>query len=313
MTTDVSKYISRATEVLKVPKVQTGLGVLLVLGALQNFSRWLSRRALNNGATDKTWDWKKKEIVVVTGGCGGIGACIVSQLQEKGVNKIIVLDMIPQKSMPVDLSSGAEITDVVKRIRTDHGDPTVLINNAGIGAPVEITGMDEARLRKIFAVNIIAHFLLVRELLPPMIKANHGHIVTIASMASFGTQATNVDYACTKAGALSFHEGLTQELRLVYNAPLVRTSIVHPSWVRTPLIADLIESGELKAEPVAPEAVAGAVVKQILSGYGAQIIIPSNLAMVSIVRGLPIWVQESFRDGLSKTVLSVKKAGEKKI
>ena len=80
----------------------------------------------------------------------------------------------------------------------------------------------EDQVRKTFDVNIIAHFLLVKEFLPAMIDRNHGHVVTIASMASFITGVGNVDYACTKAAALSFHEGLTQELRHQYKAPGVR-------------------------------------------------------------------------------------------
>jgi short-subunit dehydrogenase len=66
--------------------------------------------------------------------------------------------------------------------------------------------------------------LLLQEFLPAMVKSNHGHIVSLASMASFSTQATNVDYAATKAGVLVLHEGLAQELRFVYNAPKVRTT-----------------------------------------------------------------------------------------
>jgi all-trans-retinol dehydrogenase (NAD+) len=56
-----------------------------------------------------------------------------------------------------------------------------------------------------------------------MVKQNKGHVVTVASMASFMTIASNVDYSCTKAAVLAFHEGLRQELDYRYNARLVRT------------------------------------------------------------------------------------------
>ena len=71
------------------------------------------------------------------------------------------------------------------------------------------------------------------------------------------------------------------------------------------MIAELLEKGKVKGDPVAPETVADAVVKQIFSGYGDQIVIPSKLAIVSLVRGLPLWVQENFRNGLSKTLLDI--------
>lgn len=57
-----------------------------------------------------------------------------------------------------------------------------------------------------------------------MLETNHGHIVTVASMVSFMTQASNVDYACTKAAALALHEGLAQEIRGLYKVDGVHTT-----------------------------------------------------------------------------------------
>jgi hypothetical protein len=61
-------------------------------GLLLRTNRILSQRALNNGTKD-TYDWKK-EIVVVTGGSGGIGAATVKQLASRGT-RVVVLDIIP--------------------------------------------------------------------------------------------------------------------------------------------------------------------------------------------------------------------------
>lgn len=58
----------------------------------------------------------------------------------------------------------------------------------------------------------------------PDAKRNHGQVVTMASMASFLVHAQNVDYACSKASALAFHEGLSQELKARYGAGKVRTT-----------------------------------------------------------------------------------------
>jgi short-subunit dehydrogenase len=116
------------------------------------------------------------------------------------------------------------INRVAERIRSEHGDPTVLINNAGIQWNKPILELPQDRLHATFEVNIISNFLLVKEFLPAMVSNNHGHIVTVASLASFTTRAVNVDYACTKSAALAFHEGLGQELRHIYRAPLVRTT-----------------------------------------------------------------------------------------
>ena len=57
---------------------------------------------------------------------------------------------------------------------------------------------------------------------------NHGHVVTIASAGSFLGVGEIVDYTGSKASALAFHEGLTQEIRQWYKAPKVRTRYVSP-------------------------------------------------------------------------------------
>jgi all-trans-retinol dehydrogenase (NAD+) len=124
----------------------------------------------------------------------------------------------------VDVTSSSNIAAAASEIRKSYGDPTVLINNAGIGYLKTILHGTEDQIRRTFEVNTISHFLMAKEFLPAMIKKNHGHIVTIASMASYVVHASNVDYSCTKASALAFHEGLATELKFRYNAPNVRTT-----------------------------------------------------------------------------------------
>jgi all-trans-retinol dehydrogenase (NAD+) len=117
-----------------------------------------------------------------------------------------------------------DINAVAGKIPKEVDEPTVLVNNAGIRTCKAILEGTEEQIRRTFDVNIIAHFLLVREFLPYMIRRNHGHVVTIASLASFLVHARNVDYTCTKAAALAFHEGLSAELKNHYEAPKVRNT-----------------------------------------------------------------------------------------
>ena len=58
--------------------------------------------------------------------------------------------------------------------------------------------------------------------IPSMLERNHGHIVTIASMAGKTGCAGLVDYCASKHGAVGFHESLTAEV----NSLKVRTA----SW-----------------------------------------------------------------------------------
>jgi hypothetical protein len=54
---------------------------------------WLSTQSANNWVTDESWDWKK-ELVVVTGGSGGIGAGVAQRLAARGA-RVVVVDIIP--------------------------------------------------------------------------------------------------------------------------------------------------------------------------------------------------------------------------
>ncbi|CAI7610054.1 unnamed protein product [Penicillium bialowiezense] len=282
-------------------------GIFMLKKASNRLSLW----AHNNYMSDKTWDWGK-ELVVITGGCGGIGALVVSKLAAKNI-KVVIFDIVEPNTKleadcvfyKVDLTSGEEIHAAAEKVRTEHGDPTVLINNAGFGSATPLLQVPENVVRKVFDVNIISHFLLVKEFLPAMVDRNHGHVVTVASMGSFMTQASNVDYACTKAATLAFHEGINQELKILYNAPSVRTTIIHPSWVRTPMISKLSNNPAFKVSILEPEDVAHAIVSQILSGYGGQIILPESGSWVSSVRGFPLWLQEKLRTQVSMVLTEV--------
>lgn len=211
-------------------QVQGVLKVLFALGVAHRLNKALTESVLNNFSSDETWDWDR-EIALVTGGSSGIGRLIVDKLSEQGI-QVIVFDVVdPKQPFPsttrfykVDITSPTQIRATAEQVRKDVGHPSILVNNAGVGFNTEIMSQSEQQIRLTYEVNILAHFWLVREFVPDMIKKNHGHVVTIASLASFMVHAGNVDYASTKAAALAFHEGLSQELKARYGAKKVRTT-----------------------------------------------------------------------------------------
>ncbi|KAL1961042.1 hypothetical protein VTO42DRAFT_4930 [Malbranchea cinnamomea] len=310
----VARLPAPAQQALQTPLVQKTLVVLLVLAVLRAANRSLSHWVLNNWTRSGPWR-PERELVLLTGGCSGIGKQIMLDLARETGVRIVILDLNePTFDLPpnvffyaADVTSPASIKAAADQIRAAHGDPTILINNAGVGYDGTILDEPEDRIRRTFNVNTMSHFWMVREFLPAMVRRNHGHVVTIASMASFLAIGEMVDYCCTKASALAFHEGLTQELRRWYRAPRVRTSVIHPQWVRTPMVQQLSDAGSAFRMPImGPEVVSRAVVRQIVAQRSGQVILPASSSGLSLLRAAPIWLQEIARNIGSGMIKDVK-------
>lgn len=334
------------------------LKLLLTLGLLKNVNKTLNHLALNNYRLRpevSRWKWDS-EVAVVTGGCSGIGSLIVKKLISRGVT-VAILDIqqlppslqgctVESRSMregsrltstdahvkfyACDITDPDAVASTANEIKNKLGSPSILINNAGILTAHTILATSHEYLRKIFDVNVLSNWTTVKAFLPDMIAQNKGHVVTVASTASYVGVAGMSDYTASKAAILSFHEGinpipletprhckanakvgLNQELRHTYKTPGILTTSVHPSWVRTPLLipveAELAKRGAVMIEP---EEVADAVVGQVFSCRSAQVFMPSSGSRISLLRGLPNWVQESVRGGVSQTIAeSTKSAG----
>ena len=65
-----------------------------------------------------------------------------------------------------------------------------------------------------------------------MLKKNHGHIVTIASIAGHSGAPAMVDYCASKFAAVGIHESLTLELQGIEDNN-VKTSCVCPFFIKT--------------------------------------------------------------------------------
>ncbi|KAL3466296.1 hypothetical protein BJX64DRAFT_250543 [Aspergillus heterothallicus] len=300
----LAHYTSKGQDVaLQNPKALQALKILASLAVLRRLNAFLNQRALNNGVAD-SYDWNR-EVVVLTGGSNGIGRQVAKLLGSKGV-KVAILDIAPPtdaSALPstvrfhkCDITSPSAIAEVAATIRATMGEPTVLINNAGICSSRTILGSTESQTRLQFEVNTFAHYWLAKEFLPAMIKRNHGMVVTVASQAGYTVTPNMVDYSATKAAAIAFHEGLGAELVTRYNAPRVRTVLITQGFAKTALIDKLTPEDTWLNPLLHPETVAENIVNQVLSGNSGHVLVPGATGWVAkCMRGFPAWFSHATR------------------
>lgn len=290
----------------------SAFNILAYWGVLRVLNNLLNRRALTNGVKD-TYEWSK-EVVVLTGGSDGIGKAIAKVLAASNV-KVAVLDVqaMTYEAPPTvhyfkcDITSSSAIARAASEIRSELGEPTVLMNVAGVMNGKTILDGTEAEHKWVLEVNTLSHYLLAKEFVPSMAKKNHGTVVTVASLASYLVTSNSVDYAASKAAAVMFHEGLTTELVTRYNAPKVRTLLVTQGVVRTSLVTGWLEPKGFLMYLLEPETVAEGIVKRVMAGQGGQLILPgwSGLILPPLA-ALPYWMSNSLRNKCAPMALGWK-------
>ena len=205
-----------------------------------------------------------------------------------------------------DITSPEAVAEVAASVRTTLGNPTILINNAGIASGQPIINTTDASVERTFAVNILAHFRLVREFLPSMVTTNHGTVVTTASCAALLSTPAIVDYSCTKSAALAFHEGLAAELSTMYKAPKVRTICVCPAWVQTNMTKTIEVRDKFVFPMLEVETVAEKVVEKILSGSSGVLVLPETANwLLWPLRMMPMWWQVALRKSTGGSIKHV--------
>jgi short-subunit dehydrogenase len=165
--------------------------------------------------------------VVLTGASGGIGAFIARALakehatvvgvsrSQEGLERICAeVDALGGKgiSIPFDISKLEELPNLVEKIEAIAGSVDILINNAAIEKWRPFQNYTLEDIQSILTLNLHAPMELTRLLLPGMIERNSGQIVNISSGAGKKGTPFNSIYSASKAGLITWSEGIRNEL-----------------------------------------------------------------------------------------------------
>ncbi len=111
-----------------------------------------------------------------------------------------------------DLSAASGRADVCRFVAAQEPAPTLLINNAGLGDHGDLLHSEASRNHDMLAVNVVALTELSRALLP-LLAAQGGAIINIASLAGDLPIPDFAIYAASKAYVTSFSEALRLEMK----------------------------------------------------------------------------------------------------
>ncbi len=128
-----------------------------------------------------------------------------------------------------DVSDRGEVRSMIRRVESELGPISILVNNAGIMESVTLEEFDEAKFRRMMDVNLMGAIYTTLEALEDL-KSTRGVIVNVASNAGIGTalQGTTF-YAVSKAAVIALTRRLAFDL-----APYgIRVNAVAPGWVET--------------------------------------------------------------------------------
>jgi NAD(P)-dependent dehydrogenase (short-subunit alcohol dehydrogenase family) len=183
--------------------------------------------------------------VVVTGAAGGIGRALALRCAAEGA-RVAVTDIQAEGlaavgdelgaaglALPADVTDSAAVSALIDRVEAELGPVDVFFANAGVAIGEDPMDTPDDVWDLAFAVNVRAHVLAARRLLPGWLDRGEGYFVATASAAGLLTQIGSAPYAVTKHAAVAFAEWLS----VTYGDRGLRVSCLCPMGVRTAMLA----------------------------------------------------------------------------
>ncbi|MDJ0377325.1 SDR family oxidoreductase [Cryobacterium sp. PH31-L1] len=242
--------------------------------------------------------------VLITGAAMGMGRLYAERAVAEGAKTLILWDrdgatLAATTAILNDLSNGrttiapyvvdiadlGAIAQTAQRVRTEVGDPDVVINNAGIVRGKYFWEHDNgADTRPTMQINALAPMYIAREFLPEMIASGcrESRIVNIASAAGTLSTPRMSVYAASKAALIGWSDSLRLEL-VQQGHGQVKVTTVCPSYINTGMFEGA--RGPLLTPLMTPEYVVDRVWRAMLAGK-PQLLLPWTVNLSKVLRGV---------------------------
>ena len=195
------------------------------------------------------------ETAIVTGASRGIGKAVALRLAAGGYSVVFAyrsdhesaretlaeLETVGpaarHRAVQADVGS-AQGCQLVAEMAGELGQPvTVLVNNAAINRDGLILRMSEEQFNTVLQTDLTGPFLMIKAVVPLMMKQRRGRIVNISSVSGLYGNAGQANYAAAKAGVI----GLTKTVAREFASRGVTCNAVAPGFVDTDMTRALPE------------------------------------------------------------------------
>ena len=206
------------------------------------------------------------EVAVVTAAVQGIGEAIARSLAEAGARVAVTYrdqaraELVARSlgeghaGFALDVRSTASVDEAATAVAERLGEPTILVNNAGVNRIGPTETMSDEDWELVLDVNLTGTFRCCRAFGSRMLAAGRGSIVNVGSVIGpLTAMPGRAPYAASKAGVV----GLTRILAIDWAARGVRVNAVLPGPTMTPMVADAIERGTLVEQEIVERTPAG--------------------------------------------------------
>jgi NAD(P)-dependent dehydrogenase (short-subunit alcohol dehydrogenase family) len=218
---------------------------------LTNVISWCCTAAVLNA--ERLFGSSKKRsraaAAVITGAGSGIGSAFAVELAKRG-GRVVCSDIDETAARATAdaitahggqaMSLRCDVTQIddVHCLAADaqdwfDGPPTVVINNAGVGAgglPIGEVSLDDWNW--VLGINLWGPIYGCHVFAPILRDAGYGGIINVASAAAFGAAPGMAAYNVSKAGVLSLSETLAAEL----SGTGVNVTVLCPTFVKTNIV-----------------------------------------------------------------------------
>jgi 2-hydroxycyclohexanecarboxyl-CoA dehydrogenase len=180
-------------------------------------------------------DSKSAGVAIVTGSASGIGAVVCARLAERGwrVAGVDLERSDTELSLQVDVTDRRAVEQAVHLAADELGPVSLLVTAAGVYEMVPVADIDARRWRRMLAVHLGGVANACWAVLPSMLEAGTGTIVTISSELALAGGDGDAHYAAAKGAIIGFTRSLGAELA----SQGIRVNSVAPGPTDTPLLA----------------------------------------------------------------------------